>query len=86
MSSNSTFHGLNDWHKHLFEHFGWMVLAKNHGMTDKLRVYTDSFDKFCNEVDLYLQINTDMANDKKNDLKQLKKNVEILKQSINKLL
>jgi hypothetical protein len=42
---DATFHGLQCWAKHLFEKLGWMVLAKNYGMLDKVTVYKTSIQR-----------------------------------------
>jgi len=34
-----TMHGLNRWHEYIFEKFGWMTLAFNHGNIEKVNVY-----------------------------------------------
>ena len=82
---STTFHGLHKWHEHLFEHLGWMILAKEHGMADKINVYRNSLDKFCAEVDAYLIKNAKIEEDKRNDLLQLKENVIVLKKAFVKL-
>ena len=38
-SSKATMHGLNKWYEKMFEELGWMVLAHNRGMTDKIHHY-----------------------------------------------
>ena len=76
--SGVTFHGLNDWHKHLFEHLGWMVLAKNHNMSDKAEVYTTSLQRFVDKANMYIKENPDLTQNQKNDIMQLINNVKIL--------
>jgi len=37
-----TLKGINRWFKSVFEQFGYMVLAKSNGMSDKINVYINS--------------------------------------------
>jgi len=41
-----TKHGAYDWHHHVFTHLGWMVLAMNRGMEEKVRLYYHSLNHF----------------------------------------
>jgi hypothetical protein len=85
MPSFESYHSLNNWYKYLFEHLGYIILAKEHNMIDKIMVYSRSLEKFCIEVDDYINKNSKIADDKKNDLIQLKSNVLILKNYFLKL-
>ena len=44
MSHKVTYEGLHAWFKGLFEHLGWMVLAKADGRYDKVKVYKKSIE------------------------------------------
>lgn len=81
---DTTFHGLHDWHKHMFEKLGWMVLAKSHGYYDK----TNSYLKSCTRLQeaLTQKMNVYTQTDKKLDLEVLLKNVNILCTTANKML
>lgn len=41
-----TMNGLGRWHRHLFEHFGWMILAKAKGYGYKVATYKKSIREF----------------------------------------
>ena len=41
-----TMNSLGRWHKHLFEHFGWMILAKAKGYRYKISMYKKSIGEF----------------------------------------
>jgi hypothetical protein len=41
-----TMNSLGRWHKHLFEHFGWMILAKSKGYRYKIATYKKSINEF----------------------------------------
>lgn len=73
---DSTFNGLSHWYKHLFEELGWMILAKNHGMTDKINVYISSLKRFKMTVEQKLAKMRDA--DKKDDLIIMHHNITIL--------
>jgi hypothetical protein len=46
-----TFCGIGHWYKHLFEELGWMILAKDRGMTDKTMVYLNSIKRCKMEIE-----------------------------------
>lgn len=71
-----TFHGLMKWHDHLFKHLGWMILAKEHGYDDKIKVYKQSIKRF--KEALEQKIKETEENDRIQDLKILRKNAIIL--------
>lgn len=73
---DTTFHGLNHWYKHMFEHLGWMVLAKNHGMTDKTSTYLNSLKRL--KIALEQKLKSTRDHDKKEDIKIMHHNTCIL--------
>ena len=86
MSSGVTFHGLHEWHKHIFEHLGWMILANNHNMPDKVSVYTTSLDRFLVKSQKYLDENRTLTQDKINDILVLRDNIKTLQKDWKKLI
>lgn len=84
MHCTATYHGLHDWHKHCFEHLGWMLLAKEHKRTSKLRAYIDSVNHL--EETLIWKITETRDPDRKDDLGFLLKNTKILKKYASKLI
>ena len=77
-----TFHSLDDWYHHEFTHLGWMILAKAHGYNDKIDCYKSSLHRLHNSIEL--KIHSVHCPDKKNDLKIMLKNLEILIKHVNK--
>lgn len=73
---DSTYHGLHHWFKHLNEHLGWMVLAKNYGMMDKIAVYKTSLQRFKCALENKIKHTRDF--DKKEDLRIMHHNITIL--------
>jgi len=63
----ATYHGLNHWHKHLFEQLGWMILAKNYGYNDKVQTYKQSILRLKKALEMKLADLEDP--DKKKDIK-----------------
>jgi len=74
--AHATHHGLATWYKHLFEKLGWMVLAKNRGMLDKVSVYIHSLHRFKNSIEY--KISTTHESDRKQDLKIMHSNICVL--------
>ena len=68
--------GLYQWYKSLFERFGWMMLAKHHGMTYKLDTYKKELTLLCDSICERLKNIHD--EDHRDDLRIMQKNVEIL--------
>jgi len=79
---DATFHGLHEWHKHMFEQLGWMILAKSHGFTDKIAVYKSSLIRLKHSLEE--KIKSTKEKDRKDDLHILHKNVCILIEHVEK--
>ena len=47
----ATFHGLHEWHNAMFEKLGWMVLAKEKKMDDKVISYKHSLDRLKEKIE-----------------------------------
>ena len=79
---DATYHGLHHWFKHLHEELGWMVLAKDYGMMDKIATYKHSIQR------LECALRAKMANlkdaDKKEDIKIMHHNILILWEHVQK--
>ena len=77
-----TMAGLTQWYKSAFERLGWMVLAKEYGMHDKLVSYKHELQRLhgslCQKIDKVFD------EDKRQDLLIMKKNVEYLITHANK--
>ena len=65
--------GLTHWHKHVFEHLGWIVLAKAKGMNDKVAVYKHSLQRLKDSLEHVLGEYKNA--DRKHDLQVLHMNV-----------
>lgn len=72
----ATMAGLTHWYKTAFERLGWMVLAKEHGMKDKVVCYQKELQRLCDSI--CLKIEKVFDEDKRQDLLIMKKNVECL--------
>jgi Mg2+ and Co2+ transporter CorA len=72
----TTFKGLNTWYKSVFEKLGWMVLAKQYGMTDQVNVYVNSIYRIHMAIEQKIKKTQD--SDRLEDLRVMKKNVQIL--------
>jgi len=79
----ATFNGLHDWHKHIFEHLGWMILAKEHKKTLKVRAYVDEINRF--ERTLKEKIDKTRDPDRRDDLYELLEHSKIIKKYASKL-
>jgi hypothetical protein len=69
---------------HVFEHLGWMVLAKKYGYTDKLVSYKSSVERLADALEKRLEMIQEP--DRKTDLVSLHKDVLVLKAFIAKNL
>jgi len=79
---DATNHWLHHWFKHLHEELGWMVLAKDYGMNDKVATYKHSIQRL--ECALREKIKHVRDHDKKEDLKIMHHNVLILREHVQK--
>ena len=68
-----TFHGLHKWHEHMFEHLGWMIMAKEHNSKLKIKAYMDSIQRFLECAAKKIENTRD--EDRKDDLAILMKNM-----------
>jgi hypothetical protein len=71
-----TLAGLIQWYKSAFERLGWMVLAKKHGMKDKVSCYVKELQRLHHSLDQ--KIKKVFDEDRRQDLTIMKSNVEIL--------
>jgi len=71
-----TMHGLNHWFDHVFEKFGWMILALKHGNVDKVNVYLHSLEHLITDINLKLKSTQDA--DRKADLVIMRDHVATL--------
>lgn len=77
---HTTVHGLEKWHQHVFEHLGWMVLAKRDKRTYKLAAYKQGV-KHLHDA-LVERLRTIQNPDQKYDLEQILFNVKTLQKQI----
>lgn len=76
-------HTLYEWYHNMFEHLGWMILAKSQGdMEQKIVAYKHSLTKLKQQIECKINVLNDI--DKKNDLHIMLDNVEILIKHANK--
>ena len=67
---------INHWYTHLFEKLGWMILAKQNGMTDKTTMYKTSLARFKQAVERKLKKTRD--HDRKEDIMIMHNNICVL--------
>ena len=72
-----TMNSLTRWHKHLFEHFGYMILAKAKGYGYKVTTYKKSINEFVKAADKLLSEYSE--ENRKHDIKILSKQVKVLR-------
>ena len=72
----ATFHGLHNWHNAMFEKLGWMVLANEHGYNEKVSSYKTGLNRLAEK--LQCKLNNVSEQDRKDDLKIMLDNVNIL--------
>jgi hypothetical protein len=70
----ATFKGIQQWYKSVFEQLGWMILAKDKGMTDKISVYINSIYRIHMAIEQKIKKTNDL--DKKEDLQIMLDNVK----------
>ena len=73
---DKTMKGLQHWYKCKFEKLGWMVLAKERGMYDKIGVYKNSLMRLKKAIEK--KIASVHEADRKDDLRILHKNLMCL--------
>ena len=72
----ATMCGISHWYKAKFEKLGWMILAKEHGYTDKVEEYKNSLKRLEEAIKHRMKHMVDP--DKKMDLQIMLKNLKIL--------
>ena len=72
----ATFHSLHHWYVSEFEKLGWMILAKNRNMKDKIDTYLNSLDRLHEALTHKLEHLRD--SDKREDVMIMLSNVDIL--------
>ena len=77
-----TYKGIHKWYSAMFEKLGWMILAKEKGMSYKIAPYKMSLQKLKCSI---LKKHTSMGNsDKRKDLEIMLVNIDILIKHANK--
>ncbi len=77
-----TFHALNCWYKAEFEKLGWMILADNRGLGEKIESYKMSLHRLLESLEMKIKDIKDI--DKKHDLELMHHNVKILIKHVEK--
>jgi hypothetical protein len=72
---------LQHWYKCKFEKLGWMILAKKHGLYDKITHYKSSIHRLIKAIEHKLEYHTHDA-DRKDDLRIMLNNVHTLKDHV----
>lgn len=76
---NTTFNGLNEWYKHVFEKFGWLILCLNETndhAQDKFKHYVKKILNLREKIGTKIKEVQD--NDKRNDLIIMQEHLDIL--------
>jgi hypothetical protein len=73
---DASFHGIECWYKYMFEKLGWMILAKNYGMMDKVNSYKMSLKRI--KCTIETKIKNLRDHDKKEDMHILHRNICML--------
>lgn len=71
-----TLHSLHKWYAALFEKFGWMILAREHGNDLKIAAYVESIQALSDTIRVKLRIT--QSEDKRNDLKIMDSNLSVI--------
>jgi hypothetical protein len=79
---DATMHGLQEWYKSKFEKLGWMILAKEKNMYEKISAYKHSLDHL--EKAIQHKIDYHACDAKKDDLMIMLHNVQVLKEHVKK--
>ena len=79
----ATHHGLQEWYKMKFEKLGWMILAKENGINEKIFEYKNSLNRLEKAIEHKLKYHTKDI-DRKDDLKIMLHDVDILKKHVEK--
>jgi hypothetical protein len=77
----ATFDGIQMWYKEKFEKLGWMILAKEHGYSDKIAEYKSSLRRLKQAMEHKMTHVTD--SDRKHDLMIMYDNLKILMTHVN---
>jgi hypothetical protein len=80
---NVTFHGIQEWYKHEFEKFGWMLLAKAKGYNFKITAYKRAIGHMIASIKELMSQYSD--SDRIHDLKVLLMNAMVLKEHADRL-
>jgi hypothetical protein len=84
MVYHTTLNGLEMWSRHMFEHVGWMILAKRDKRNYKVVAYKKSLAHLRKALEERLTITQDA--DRINDLKELHFNIMTLVEFVKKNL
>ncbi len=79
---NVTYHGLHCWSKAMFEKLGWMILAKRDGYSYKIETYKKGIEHLLSALDEKIKCTHDA--DRIEDLQIIHKNVQTLKEHVDK--
>jgi len=80
----STFAGLNIWFKTEYEKLGWMMLAKEKGMYDKVSVYKTSVHHLARNLEC--KLHSVQEHDRKEDLQIMLNHTHVLCKFVDKHL
>jgi predicted ATP-binding protein involved in virulence len=72
----ATYKGIVQWYKSVFEQLGWMILAKEQGMTDKVTTYVNSIYRI--HIAIHQKIKSTVDKDRIQDLEIMGDNIKVL--------